>query len=71
MQHITGTDRNETAFTTLETQIAANNPVRNGSQVDQCEQKNITTITAYREQPAVKHLEKRISGDQLSVQSFK
>jgi len=28
MQHITGTDRNQTSFTTLETQIAANNPVR-------------------------------------------
>ncbi len=30
----------------------------NGSQIHQCEQNNITTITAYREQPAVKHLEK-------------
>jgi len=28
MQHITGIDRNQTSFTTLETQIAANNPVR-------------------------------------------
>lgn len=30
----------------------------NGSQIHRCEQNNITTLVAYREQPAVKHLNK-------------
>ncbi len=30
----------------------------NGSQIHECEQNNITTLVAYREQPAVKHLAK-------------
>jgi hypothetical protein len=30
----------------------------NGSQIYQCEQNNITTLVAFKEQPAVKHLDK-------------
>lgn len=39
--------------------VLADKGYHNGDQIAKCEQENITTIVAYREQPSVKHLDKK------------